>query len=169
MPKKKIRGPLLFINQTFQRTPLNSNMQEVYTYKPGGNEHLEEEKGIEEKTIKPLKNIDQFEEPIPIELERFEDTQTEAVLQQKETKHPALKRVKPFNEMNISERIDYLLNIPKVLPPIPCVFYTAANRNYQGYLTDYEDNEVTIQFHNKTTKTIPVDEIQNIIMIGLKR
>ncbi|PFO06229.1 hypothetical protein COJ85_07780 [Bacillus sp. AFS076308] len=79
-----------------------------------------------------------------------------------------LKRVKPFKEMELLERLDYLINFPKVLPPVPCVFYTARG-NFQGYLTEYTDQDVTIRFHNQTLKTIPLEQLTNVIMIGIQR
>ncbi len=171
MPKKKGSGPLLYINQTFSRKPFNHNMQEVYTSKPEIEEpEIEEivaEEMMEEIQTKTLKT-DAFREPISIEVEKEDNSHAAVSSEQKEKHHSYLKRVKPFNEMEVSERIDYLLNIPKILPPVPCVFYT-TNQNYQGYLTDFEENQVTIQFHNKTTTTIPIAEIKNITMIGLKK
>ncbi|WP_164745636.1 CotO family spore coat protein [Neobacillus mesonae] len=172
MSKRKTKGPLLFINQTYKRPSFNNNMQEVYTIKPEIEDAVEEIKAGSEKKINAASKAGSFREPIPIEINKMnirpavEDTETET--KPKASINSTLKRVKPFNEMDIRERIDYLLNIPKVLPPVPCVFYT-TNQNYQGYLLNHDENQVTIQFHNKTTKTISVDEIKNIIMIGLKR
>ncbi|GHH98451.1 CotO family spore coat protein [Neobacillus kokaensis] len=168
MSKKKAKGPLLFINQTYRRTEFNSNMQEVYTSKPVIEDTVEEEKAVPEKIIKAASKLGDFHEPIPIEIDKPNNRPGAVDIKPKEKIHSALKRVTPFNELDIRERIDYLLNIPKVLPPVPCVFYT-ANKNYQGYLTASEENQITIQFHNKSTKTIPIDEIKNIIMIGLKK
>jgi hypothetical protein len=139
MSKNKSKGPLLFIHQPFARTPA-TNMQDVYTSKQKP-ELLEEEKSIEEesKKIIPLAK-----------------------------KEIALNRVKPFKEMNITERLDYLINYPIVLPPPPCVFIT-DEKNYQGYLTEYDGHEATIRFHDQTTKTVPVIALKNVILIGLKK
>lgn len=69
--------------------------------------------------------------------------------------------------MNVCERLEYLGNFPKSLSPVPCVFYT-EEKNYQGYLLSYTENEVTIQIPNQTSETIPANQITNVIMIGLK-
>lgn len=167
MSKKKAKGPMLFINQTFSKTPFHYNMQEIFISKPKIEELVEEEKAVQEKKIKTSK-MGTFREQIPIEIEKTDNSQQALDPQPNEKTNSSLRRVKPFNEMDVRERIDYLLNIPKVLPPIPCVFYT-TNQNYQGYLTGFEENQLIVQFYNKTTKTIPIDEIKNIIMIGLKK
>ncbi|MBL4952416.1 CotO family spore coat protein [Neobacillus sp. OS1-32] len=169
MAKKRTKGPLLYINQTFTRTPFSPNNQEIYTSKREIEEFVEGEAAVQGKESKELKT-GIFREPIPIEIEQTDQKQNQvpdgSLPNEKVVSH--LKRVKPFNEMDVKERIDYLLNIPKVLPPIPCVFYTTTE-NYQGYLAGFVDNEITIQFHNKSTKTIPLDQLKNIIMIGLKK
>jgi hypothetical protein len=176
---KKSQGPLLFIHQPFSRTPSNKNMQEVYSSK-SNQEEIVEEKGpeIESKLGISLakKEID---EEIDTKLEKpdskpekaelkSEKTELKQASHQKGKQRAALNRVKPFKEMDVVERLDYLINFPKVLPPVPCVFYT-AEKNYQGYLTEYNHQYVTIQFYDQTSKTIPLNELKNIMMIGIKR
>jgi len=80
----------------------------------------------------------------------------------------SFSKVKSFKEMSVSERLEYLGNFPKSLSPVPCVFYT-EEKNYQGYLLSYTENEVTIQIPNQTSETIPANQITKVIMIGLKR
>ncbi|MEH7500762.1 CotO family spore coat protein [Neobacillus drentensis] len=150
MLNNKSKGPLLYIHQPFARTPA-TKMQDVYTSKQEP-ELLEEEK------------------PIPIQKEetRTENPQTTFTKTLQEKRHSTLNRVKPFKEMNIKERLDYLNNYPIVLPPPPCVFIT-DKKNYQGYLTEYDGHEATIRFHDQTTKTVPVIALKNVILIGLKK
>jgi hypothetical protein len=162
MPSKKAQGPLLYIHQPFSRTP-SIKMQDVYTIKREII-HPEEEEQIKKKQISVAeKEIGEIGKvPIPIEMSKPEKPQ--------ESRPPrsSFSRVKSFKEMNLQERLEYLINFPKVLPPVPCVFYT-IDKNYQGYLIDHKEDHITIEFHDKTTKTLSVQELKNIIMIGIKK
>ncbi|MEH7436422.1 CotO family spore coat protein [Neobacillus drentensis] len=165
MSTKKNQGPLLYVNQPFSRTPTNTNMQEIYISK-GDQEDLEEEKPVETESKKKI-SLAKKEIVQEAETKKEATLQSSDSLQQQEPK-PSFKRVKPFKELNIKERLDYLINFPKVLPPVPCVFYT-KEENYTGYLTAYDDGQITIQFHDQSTIDIPLVELKDIIMIGIKR
>jgi hypothetical protein len=165
MSTKKNQGPLLYVYQPFSRTPTNTNMQEIYISK-GVQEELEEDKPLENGSKKKVSLV---KKEIVQQPESKVQTASETLENEEEHKAKApFKRVKPFKEMDVKERLDYLINFPKVLPPVPCVFFT-AEKNYQGYLTAYADNQITIQFHDQTSKDIPLDELKDIIMIGIKR
>ncbi|CRK83446.1 CotO family spore coat protein [Neobacillus massiliamazoniensis] len=154
MSSTKGQGPRLFIHQPITTTPVK-NMQEVFRSK----EEIREEKIKEEK--KRRKTVATKEEDlVPIDISVQEE-------EHKEKQHTSLKKVKSFKDMDLMERIDYLVHFPKMLPPVPCVFYTDS-QNYQGYLSEYQDNLVTIQFHDQTKKTISLKELKNVVMIGIK-
>ncbi|NRD78451.1 hypothetical protein HPT25_13845 [Bacillus sp. BRMEA1] len=167
MSNKSGQGPLLYIVQPFSNTPSNYQMQEVYTNKRELEETLAE-RGREDKTNRQQKKKGHHKEPIPIDIPPDELEQSKAEAITSDTTRPSFKRVKPFKQMNLTERLEYLLHFPKALPPVPCVFYT-ENENYQGYLNTYENEQVTIQFPDQTTKTIPVSQLTNVMMIGIKR
>jgi hypothetical protein len=162
MVSKKSQGPLLYIHQPFTRTP-TINMQDVFTNK---HEQLQEEELIREENKKKISGSKKgdFNEQIPIEVTKSESQQSVKV----EKKRSSFSRVKSFKELDIKERLDYLINFPKVLPPVPCLFNT-GEKSLQGYLSDYKDNQVTIKFHDQTTETIDVHELKDIIMIGIKK
>ncbi|MGJ7910360.1 CotO family spore coat protein [Neobacillus sp. LXY-1] len=157
MAIRKEQGPLMYIYQPFSRTPSNYNMQEVFKNK---------------KNMDDVPEFDQkpkVEERVPVQVTSSEDNTLETTTSSKKVKpHSSMNRVKPFKEMNVSEQLDYLIHYPKVLPMVPCVFYT-DKESYQGYLIGYENDEAIIQFHNEKTKTLCVDEIKSIMMIGLKK
>ena len=176
MSRKKSKGPLLYIQQPFARTPA-MNMQDTYTIR---HEEviLEEEVPKEEESSKKisLAKKEIIQDNATREITKLEDPSTTV-----QTKSPAsstpsqdkkptssFNRVKPFKEMNIMERLDYLNNYPRVLPPARCVFVT-LEENYQGYLIEYDGQEATIQFQDKSTKTFPANALKNIIMIGIKK
>jgi len=161
MPSKKSQGPLLYIHQPFTRTPSNK-MQDIFTNK---SEELQEELVKEEHIKKiPVPKKEDFNEPIPIDVTKTENQQ--AAYQEKH--RSSFNRVKSFKELDIKERLEYLINFPKVLPPVPCLFNT-GEKSIQGYLSKYQDDQVTIKFHDQTTETLAVHEIKDIIMIGIKK
>jgi hypothetical protein len=179
MATKKSKGPLLYIHQPFIRTPA-TNMQDVYTSKLEL-EELEAEKPLEEESKKKisLTKKDIVQEPIAKEVTRTEKlelpvsaptsksmTATPNMNQQRQ--HSSFKRVKPFKEMDIQERLEYLINYPKVLPPAPCIFMT-DEQNYQGYLIDYTGEEVTIKLYDQSSKTVAVHTLKGVNLIGIKK
>jgi hypothetical protein len=174
MSEKTSKGPLLFIHQPFARTPAN-NMQDIYTSRQE-DELVEDEKPIEdEKLIEveskkkiSLAKKEILKEPIPKEVTKSDNSQTATGPSNQGNNHSSFKRVKPFKEMNVEERLDYLINYPRVLPPPPCVFITDQG-NYQGYLTEYDGNEVTIRFHDQTIKSVSVNALKNVMLIGIKK
>jgi hypothetical protein len=144
-------------------------MQEIYTNKQD-QEQLIEKKQLE-KEVKKKKSHGKKEVlpgTIPIEITNLDNQQTISSPSKHDKHRSSFSRVKPFKEMDLYERLEYLVNFPKVLPPVPCVFITVEG-NYQGYLTEYDEHQVTIQFHDQTSKTLPLDEIKDVIMIGIKK
>lgn len=175
MSKRKSKGPLLYIHQPFVRTPA-TNMQETYMIKQELVE-IEEEKPNQEEPKKKIslakkelvqeqvtKDIPIFEHP-PTTSHSNSPTPSKTFQDKKQT---SFNRVKPFKEMNLEERLEYLINYPKVLPPAPCVFVT-EEKNYQGYLIEYDSQNVTIRFHDQTTKTLPIHGLKNVMLIGIKK
>lgn len=159
MAEKKEQSPLLYIYQPFARTP-SIKMQDVYTNR--------REKGLKE--VDQQKEVP-IQEAVPIEVTvsgKQEVINQEVNKQENENQKFSFKKVKSFKDMNIKEKLEYLIDFPTVLPPQPCVFYV-KDKSYQGYLQDYQDQEITIQFHDQSTKTIPLSSLKNVIMIGIKK
>jgi hypothetical protein len=149
MSSTKGQGPRLFIHQPITTTPVK-NMQEIYRSK----EKIREEN----KRRRTVAAREDDLVPIDISMQKEEH---------KEKQNTSFKKVKSFKDMDLMERLDYLVHFPKVLPPVPCVFFTDS-QTYQGYLSEYQDNLVTIQFHDQTTKTISLNELNDVVMIGIK-
>jgi hypothetical protein len=176
MSTKKSRGPLLYIHQPFVRTPATS-MQDVYTSKEEI-EQLEAERPLEEESKKKisLAKKEVVQEPIQKEVTRSENPAATSPNKSIKTsptdiqkkQHSSFNRVKPFKEMDIKERLDYLINYPKVLPPAPCVFIT-EDKNYQGYLIEYDGQEATIRSYDQSTNTMPVNALKGVHLIGIKK
>ncbi|WP_042455341.1 CotO family spore coat protein [Neobacillus dielmonensis] len=199
MSSNKEQGPLLYIQQPFVRIPQNFHMQEVYTSRQKKTQTedvpieaeaiepdqvmeleqmMEPQQGMEPEQVIELEQVmepeqvtepERVESPVSIELSNHERPDQTQMTQSFAKRRSSLNKVKPFKEMSLTERIDYLLDFPKVLPPVQCVFYTNSAK-YLGVLTGYEENQVVILVPNQTdTITIPVKELKNIIMIGIRR
>lgn len=79
----------------------------------------------------------------------------------------SFKRVKSFREMSIVEKLNYLGNFPKQLPPVPCIFMTKAS-SIKGFLIQLMGDTVEIkQFNNKMVE-LSVNDLIDIKMIGLQ-
>lgn len=76
------------------------------------------------------------------------------------------QKVKSFREMDTLERLDYLHNFPKQLPPVPCLFQT-ENKAIRGYLNGKKNDEIEVLLFDKTSKTLSVKELKSVRMIGL--
>jgi hypothetical protein len=176
MSTKKSKGPLLYIHQPFIRTPA-TNMQDVYTSNLEL-EPMEAETPLEEESKKKisLAKKEAAQEPIAKEVTRSESPASTSSAKSNTTpptstqrrQHSPFNRVKPFKEMDIKERLDYLINYPKVLPPAPCAFIT-DEKNYQGYLIEYTGQEATIRLYDQSTKTLPVNALKGVLLIGIKK
>ncbi|MFP7295802.1 CotO family spore coat protein [Neobacillus niacini] len=166
MEKRTKRGPLLYVSQTFLNTPMK-NMQEVFTNRQEVQLPIEEPVIEEESNKKKSFEVSLAKTDLPKET-KDKDLKKDQSIQSKQEKPRTFNKVKGFREMNLKERLEYLENFPKALPPVPCVFYT-EEKNLQGYLVEYNEQEVTIRFPNQTTETIPFKELKDVMMIGIKR
>jgi hypothetical protein len=165
MEKKTRRGPLLYVSQTFLNTPVK-NMQEIFTNRQEVQLPIEEPQ-LEEERSKKVFEVSLAKTDLSKE-SKVKEVKQENKTQSNEDKQRKFNRVKGFKEMDLMERLEYLNNFPKALPPVPCVFYT-EEKNYQGYLVEYNKQDVTIRFPNQTTETITLKNLKDIIMIGIKR
>jgi Spore coat protein CotO len=164
--KNTKKGPLLYVSQTFLNTPVKNN-QEVFTNRQEVQLPIEEPQLEEEKEKKKVFEVSLAKTDLP-KVSKKKEVKEEIKAQTNQEKQRNFNRVKGFKEMNLIERLEYLANFPKALPPVPCVYYT-EEKNYQGYLVEYNEQEITIRIPNQKTETIPVKNIKDIIMIGIRR
>jgi hypothetical protein len=164
--KNTKKGPLLYVSQTFLNTPVKNN-QEVFTNRQEVQLPIEEPQLEEEKEKKKVFEVSLAKTDLP-KVSKKKEVKEEIKAQTNQEKQRNFNRVKGFKEMNLIERLEYLANFPKALPPVPCVYYT-EEKNYQGYLVEYSEQEITIRIPNQKTETIPVKNIKDIIMIGIRR
>lgn len=165
MEKKAKRGPLLYVSQTFLNTPVK-NMQEIFTNRQEV-QLPNEEPQLEEESSKKVFEVSLAKTDLSKE-SKLKEVKQENITQSNQEKKRTFNRVKGFKDMDLMGRLEYLNNFPKALPPVPCVFYT-EEKNYQGYLVEYNKQDVTIRFPDQTTETIPFESLKNVMMIGIKR
>ena len=164
--KNTKKGPLLYVSQTFLNTPVK-NMQEVFTNRQEVELPIEEPQLEEESNKKKLFEVSLAKTDLP-KGSKAKEVNEETKVQTNQEKQRTFNRVKSFKEMKLMERLEYLANFPKALPSVPCVFFT-EEKNYQGYLEEHNDQEITIRIPNQETETIQVTKLTDIMMIGIKR
>ena len=70
--------------------------------------------------------------------------------------------------MSIKERLTYLIEFPKQLPPVPCIFIANGN-TFKGFLIDQTNEMIDIKQLNGDALKIAISELEDIKMIGLRR
>lgn len=70
-----------------------------------------------------------------------------------------------FKNLNVEEKIDYLLNLPDGVPKIRCEF-TTDEKVYRGILLSKQENEVSISVVGQENVTISINKLKDIQMIG---
>ncbi|MFD1735350.1 CotO family spore coat protein [Bacillus salitolerans] len=69
---------------------------------------------------------------------------------------------KSFKQMNVVEKLDFLLNRPHYIPEVVCAIY-ANDTEYVGYVKSFEDGVVTVkQLNQLVTLSIDVKDIEQI-------
>ncbi|MEH7115498.1 CotO family spore coat protein [Neobacillus niacini] len=168
MEKNTKRGPLLYVSQTFLNTPMK-NMQEVFTTRQEVQLPMEEPQLEEESTKKKFYEVSLAKTDLATGSgSKVKEAKEEIKSQTNQEKQRTFNRVKSFKEMDLMDRLEYLANLPKALPPVPCVFYT-DEKNYQGFLVGFNEQDMTIRIPNQSTETIPLKNLKDIIMIGIKK
>jgi hypothetical protein len=99
-------------------------------------------------------------------LDRSDQEET-AVQSTKKQAMYSFNKVKGFKEMTILEKLKYLENFPKQLPPVPCIFMT-KNSSIKGFLQKVREEIIEIKQFNDKNIEQNMNDITDIRMIGLK-
>lgn len=148
-------------------------MQETYSLKQAEQRKLQQpsvSKENEEKQNKKSKDRRMLEETnnlsseqIQKTIEDYDQKQTEV----KQSKHGyGLRRLKSFREMNIEEKLDYLYQFPKQLPPVPCLFQTGS-KALRGLLLEKTEDHIVLRLLDKSEATVAIQDLIEVRMIGL--
>ncbi|WP_057774170.1 CotO family spore coat protein [Cytobacillus dafuensis] len=189
MLKKKQKAPLFYIQQPVIQLPVG-NMQEIYSSKRAENKlTMPAAYSIEENTNLPSSKEESFSSEIEVsELKKAEmvikdSEMVQEVIDSIEEKNinsssfeskpkmkltPSFKRLKSFKEMNNLERIDYLKEFPKQMPPVPCIFETEEN-SWRGIFVGKNDETIEIKLLDGKSKSIEIQALKEIRMVGFRR
>ena len=99
-------------------------------------------------------------------LDRSDQEETDVQSTKKQAMY-SFNRVKGFKEMTIVEKLNYLENFPKQLPPVPCIFMT-KNSSIKGFLQKVTEEMIEIKQFNDKNIEQNMNDITDIRMIGLK-
>jgi len=193
MLKKKAKEPLLYIQQPSIQFP-EAKMQELYSsprkvkenqqpdleekLKNNDKDQAEKENKNEEAAIEQgteVKNEDTMEALTDVQesIQAYEEQRAEAdsgsafTPIKRQAGVQSFNRVKRFREMNTLERLDYLENFPKQLPPVPCVF-ELEETSFRGILIGRTEEMIEIKQLNGKIQSIPMAELKGVKMTGLR-
>lgn len=99
-------------------------------------------------------------------LDRSDHEETDVKSTKKQAMY-SFNRIKGFKEMTIVEKLNYLENFPKQLPPVPCIFMT-KNSSIKGFLQKVTEEIIEIKQFNDKNIEQNMNDLTDIRMIGLK-
>lgn len=175
MMEKRQKGPLFYLQQPNLQLP-KAKMQESYSSKRAEIEKqsvtLAEENKFDKTTkeAEKKKGAEKRENNLKANdaQQGEKNNQSSFEFQIKSKNKPSFQRVKSFKEMNILERLDYLIDFPKQLPPVPCIFEIEGN-TLQGYLIGKTNEQIEIKQFDGKIETVHIQAIREVRMAGLRR
>ncbi|KIL47430.1 CotO family spore coat protein [Jeotgalibacillus campisalis] len=164
--ERKAHNPLLYIDQPSFKSS-KPVMQQVYQTtrtrdkddKKEDNKELTAKKKIK---AKPLGYVydDEKSEKAPVskhtELEKADEVLSRPTVAER------FKPLKPFKEMNVSERLDYLKPFIGKRAPFICLFEFEDKTRVKGVLNECAEEKVTIAAKDGELITRKKDELKNI-------
>jgi hypothetical protein len=80
----------------------------------------------------------------------------------------SFKRLKSFKDMSLEEKLNYLINFPKLLPPVPCIFVTNST-SVRGIILSKNEQSIEVKQFNDKIESIELNDLVEIKMIGLNK
>lgn len=156
MGRRKRGKPLLYVEQpNFEELKLN--MQDMYRLKDNEDEEIHDDRNISYVQVKSE------EEQLIKETIKEKEREQE---QEKEKEKTELKR-KPFNELTIDGKIDYLEQFPASIVKILYAFITKEDKIIAYFVSANEDTIKVIPIGKRKPVLIAVDDITDINVYGL--
>lgn len=78
----------------------------------------------------------------------------------------SLSKAPSFKDMDITDKLEYLVSFPNPLPPVPCIF-TTENNTYRGFLLEKNDWKIDIKTFDEKQLSIPIHEVKEVHIIGM--
>jgi hypothetical protein len=156
--RKKRMKPLLYIHQP-EYPELSTSMQEKY--------HFNDQ--VQDTETEKKQEQNKQESSVAVELAETEELKSSDVLEENESTEEAeeLNKKKPFNEMSIIEKIEYLEQFPVSIVKIQYSFVTEEEKVI-GYFVSKEDDHIRVIPKGKRKSIlIPLEEVQEIKIRGL--
>ncbi|MCE4050496.1 MULTISPECIES: CotO family spore coat protein [Bacillaceae] len=173
MRKKTARkaSPLLF-----QHTPFPAeNMQSTFSARKAQTRKRREE--IENAALQAAKtktekqtdkeHIGMIESPGAVRDKIHDYNVEQAEQQESQERKPAFRRLKSFREMGIEERLTYLFNFPKQLPPVACILTVEENQQIRGFITGKDDKKVSVKLMDGEEISLFTKKITDVRMVGI--
>ncbi|MDF2039323.1 CotO family spore coat protein [Cytobacillus oceanisediminis] len=180
MAEKKEKEPLFYIQQPSFQFP-ETRMQTVYSSRKAELERKQEQKDsvpepantINEQKVPEEKIENMTEVKVQAAIEEFEAGREEkkentSFAFTTEKRKPSFNRVRSFKEMDTLERLDYLIDFPEQLPPIPCIFET-GEKAIRGFLISKNEGSIEVKLFDESIEQISLQSLNAVKMIGLRR
>lgn len=178
MTEKREKEPLFYIQQPNFQIPEN-RMQTIYSSRKAEQERKQNENLLDFAVPKegqkvPEEKIEKTAGQMEVQeaIEEFESGREEkkgaSFAFTTEKRKPSFNRVKSFKEMDTLERLDYLIDFPKQLPPIPCTFET-GEKAIRGFLVSKNEEWIEVKSFDERIEKINLQSLKAIKMIGLRR
>lgn len=170
MRKKTARkaSPLLFQHTA----PPAENMQSTFSAKKEQSRRRREEmdKAALAKRAKQTdkeSNIGMIESPAAVRDQIHDYNLEQAEIQESQARKPAFQRLKSFREMGIEERLTYLYNFPKQLPPVACILTVEENQQIRGFIIGKDERAVTVKLMDGEEISLFTKKITEVRMVGI--
>ncbi|KML45960.1 MULTISPECIES: CotO family spore coat protein [Bacillaceae] len=178
MTEKREKEPLFYIQQPNFQIPEN-RMQTIYSSRKAEQERKQKENLLDFAVPKevqkvPEEKVEKTAGQMEVQeaIEEFESGREEkkgaSFAFTTEKRKPSFNRVKSFKEMDTLERLDYLIDFPKQLPPIPCTFET-GEKAIRGFLVSKNEEWIEVKLFDERIEKINLQSLNAIKMIGLRR
>ncbi|PFG07019.1 CotO family spore coat protein [Bacillus sp. es.034] len=168
------REPLLYINQP-RLEEVKGNMQVTYrsVKKPKSKEESNKSKRTSESET-PLSQGIQEDKYVDEQLfldqgEPQEEPSVQPVpqLPERKTAASSFRKLKPFRELNLEEKLDYISASISGKVPFPCEFSNGVLA-VKGVILEDSGNEITVKSFQGEEVKMRKNELQSIKMIGLQ-
>lgn len=165
--KSSNKEPLLYIQQP-KLQEVKGNMQVVYrSSKRKEKKEADSPSPIENKAVHhkvdsetanpvPVLKIDKEARPVP-----------EAAREESQSSMQAFRRLPPFKELTLDEKLDYITASINGKVPFPCEFSTDTD-TYKGVLISMWESAIKIKTFRGDEVEVARDSLKSIKMIGLQ-
>ncbi|OIU72488.1 CotO family spore coat protein [Rossellomorea aquimaris] len=167
--KSSNKEPLLYIQQP-KLQEVKGNMQVVYrSSKRKEKKEANPARPIENKTDSHKIDSGVSTSPPVSEVSEIEiETSLAHEAAREDSKPPmqAFRRLPPFKELNLDEKLEYITASINGKVPFPCEFST-GNDTYKGVLITKTESEIRLKTFQGDEVSVARDSLKSIKMIGL--